>query len=154
MKKIFLLFLSIFWVFNIFSQKESKYCELVGFSKFLSTKVIVVVDSGQGITFEMIKDTVDTYTPIETKNEKYYINTTDKTFEGKIVQTDEKGAFIWKKVESGGQKIEKNKAKIKTFSSMVEGMNFMDENGWEFVQAYVVTSVNQNVYRWILKKAK
>ena len=39
------------------------------------------------------------------------------------------------------------------FNSMVDAMNFMGAEGWEFVQAYVVTTGNQNVYRWLLKRA-
>lgn len=39
-----------------------------------------------------------------------------------------------------------------SFNSMVDAMNYMGEEGWEFVQAYVVTTSNQNVYHWLLKK--
>lgn len=39
-----------------------------------------------------------------------------------------------------------------TFNSMVDAMNYMGKEGWEFVQAYVVTANNQNVYHWLLKK--
>lgn len=39
-----------------------------------------------------------------------------------------------------------------TFTSMVDAMNYMGSMGWEFVQAYVVTSGNQNVYHWLLRK--
>jgi hypothetical protein len=42
--------------------------------------------------------------------------------------------------------------KVKVFNSMVDGLNYMGDNGWEFVQAYVVTYGNQNVYRWLLKR--
>lgn len=38
------------------------------------------------------------------------------------------------------------------FNSMVDAMNFMGERGWEFVQAYVVTEGNQNVYHWLMTK--
>jgi hypothetical protein len=41
--------------------------------------------------------------------------------------------------------------KAKTFNSMVDAMNFMGLLGWEFVQAYVVSIGNQNVYHWLLK---
>lgn len=44
--------------------------------------------------------------------------------------------------------------KLKVFNSMVDGLNYMGENGWEFVQAYVVTIGQQNVYHWLLKKRK
>jgi len=41
--------------------------------------------------------------------------------------------------------------KVRSFNSMVDALNYMANNGWEFVQAYVVTNGQQNVYRWLLK---
>ena len=40
------------------------------------------------------------------------------------------------------------------FNSMVDAMNYMGKDGWQFVQAYVVTDVNtkNNIYHWLLKK--
>lgn len=43
------------------------------------------------------------------------------------------------------------------FNSMVDAMNWMGADGWEFMQAYVVTVPSsmgggQNVYHWLLKK--
>ena len=42
--------------------------------------------------------------------------------------------------------------KVVVFNSMVDAMNFMGADGWEFIQAYAVTSGNSNVYHWLLKK--
>lgn len=39
------------------------------------------------------------------------------------------------------------------FNSMVDAMNYMGKDGWEFVQAYTVTIGQQNVYHWLLKKS-
>lgn len=43
-----------------------------------------------------------------------------------------------------------------TFNSMIDAMNYMSRLGWEFEQAYVVTTVSngqtQNVYHWLLSK--
>jgi len=44
--------------------------------------------------------------------------------------------------------------KVKSFNSMVDALNYMGNNGWEFVQAYIVTSGQQNVYHWLLKNKK
>ncbi|WP_436414104.1 hypothetical protein [Petrimonas sp.] len=44
--------------------------------------------------------------------------------------------------------------KAVSFNSMVDAMNFMGSLGWEFVQAFVVTEGNQNVYHWLLKIKK
>ena len=41
--------------------------------------------------------------------------------------------------------------KVKTFNSMVDAMNYLGADGWEFQQAYVVTMGNQNVYHWLLR---
>lgn len=47
--------------------------------------------------------------------------------------------------------IDENGDKIK-FNSMVDAMNYMGRFGWEFEQAYVVTTNQQNVYHWLLSK--
>ena len=44
--------------------------------------------------------------------------------------------------------------KVQVFNSMVDALNYMGDNGWEFVQAYIVTMGQQNVYHWLLKKEK
>lgn len=44
--------------------------------------------------------------------------------------------------------------KAQSFNSMVDALNYMCEQGWEFTQAYVVTIGQQNVYHWLLKKKK
>jgi len=40
-----------------------------------------------------------------------------------------------------------------TFNSMVDAMNYMGKLDWEFVQAYIVTEGNQNIYHWLMKRA-
>jgi hypothetical protein len=40
------------------------------------------------------------------------------------------------------------------FNSMIDALNFMAQNGFEFVNAYTITVANQNVYHYILKKKK
>ena len=42
--------------------------------------------------------------------------------------------------------------RVITFNSMVDAMNFMGADGWQFVQAYVITVGNNNVLHWLLKK--
>ena len=48
-------------------------------------------------------------------------------------------------VDENGKKIE--------FNSMVDAMNYFGKAGWEFEQAYVVTTGQQNVYHWLLSKS-
>lgn len=53
-----------------------------------------------------------------------------------------------------GYIIDEKSGKAKTFSTMVEAMNFMGQNGWEFVQAYTVSEPSGGqVYRWLLKRS-
>ena len=46
--------------------------------------------------------------------------------------------------------IRDEKGKPKIFNSMIDALNYMSEDGWEFVQAYSV----QNLYHFLLKKRK
>jgi len=43
---------------------------------------------------------------------------------------------------------------LTTFNSMIDALNFMSENGYDFVEAYAITISNQNVYHYLLKKSK
>lgn len=38
------------------------------------------------------------------------------------------------------------------FKSTVDGLNFMDAHGYEYMDAFVVTNGNQNVYHFLLKR--
>ena len=40
---------------------------------------------------------------------------------------------------------------VMEFNSMIDALNFMGRQGWEFTQAYAVTSGNQNVYHYLLQ---
>ncbi len=148
--------MSLALVLKGFSQKEYKYCELAGYSKFLSEKMVVVIDYGDGVNFETVSESSSAAAPppVETKNEKQYVETKESMYEGKSVQTDNKGKFIWKKVEvvKAAPASSKPKAKVTSFASMIEAMDYMDKMGWEFVQAYVVSSGSQSVNHWILRK--
>lgn len=44
--------------------------------------------------------------------------------------------------------------RAQSFNSMVDALNYLGEQGWEFSQAYVVSFGQQNVYHWLLKKIK
>lgn len=47
--------------------------------------------------------------------------------------------------------VDENGKAIK-FNSMVDALNFMAKLGWEFQQAYVVTTNEQSVCHWLMKK--
>lgn len=40
------------------------------------------------------------------------------------------------------------------FNSMIDALNFMSKNGFEFVNAYAITVSNQNVYHYLLRSKK
>lgn len=37
-------------------------------------------------------------------------------------------------------------------NSMIDALNFMSKNGYEFVQAYALTIGNQNIYHYLMRK--
>lgn len=49
------------------------------------------------------------------------------------------------------QRIRDEAGAVQDFNSMVDAMNYLGSKGWEFVQAYVVTLGNSNVYHWLLR---
>ncbi|TDE53797.1 hypothetical protein [Flavobacterium sp. GT3P67] len=61
---------------------------------------------------------------------KFFSNNTDET-----LLKDEKGEGL-------------------IFNSMIDALNFLSANGYEFVTAYVLTVGNQNVYHYLMKKNK
>ena len=44
--------------------------------------------------------------------------------------------------------------KAVVFNSMIDALNFMSKNGFEFVNAYAITIGNQNVYHYLLRSNK
>ncbi len=54
--------------------------------------------------------------------------------------------------QSTDNRLVDEQGKAIAFNSMVDAMNFMGNLGWDFKQAYVVTTGQQNVYHWLLSK--
>jgi len=94
---------------DINTEKGTEYCEIVGYGKLLSAKMVIYVDYGQKRKFM-------------TNPKKFYIR------------------------DKEGKKI--------IFYSMIQGLNFMYANGWEFVHCYVATTSKGNVYHYLLKRKK
>lgn len=38
------------------------------------------------------------------------------------------------------------------FNSVIDALNFMNRNGWEFVDAYAITIGNYHVYHYLMRK--
>ncbi len=56
---------------------------------------------------------------------------------------------------SGKETIVKDEdGKAIDFNSMVDALNFMSKNGFEFVTAYAISVGNQNVYHYLLRNKK
>lgn len=112
MKKLILLSLIVLMSVPMFAQENTSnektrdsflYAEILGYSKFFSTKISVTIDFGQ--------------------NTKLFEDTRLRDENGKVIN----------------------------FNSMVDAMNWMGAQGWEFVQAYTASEGDQSVYHWLLK---
>ncbi|VBB48593.1 conserved exported hypothetical protein [uncultured Paludibacter sp.] len=86
---------------------QFQYCEIIGTSGFLTTKVKINVDYGQETSF-------------------------------------------WN--QAAKQKVLDENGKEIKFNSMVDALNYMGTQGWEFVQAFAVTMGNTNVYHFLMKR--
>lgn len=92
--------------------------------------------------------------PLPSQARKAYaqlLGTQKGLFSNKVKVTVDFGQNVsfWK---PGDMTIVDKNGKDVVFYSMVDAMNFMGQFGWEFVQAYVVTENNQNVYHWLMTK--
>jgi hypothetical protein len=57
---------------------------------------------------------------------------------------------IWTK---GAKTLVKDEnGKMMNFNSMIDALNFMNDNGYKFETAYTLTIGNQNIYHFLLKK--
>lgn len=45
-----------------------------------------------------------------------------------------------------------DEGKVKSFNSMIDALNYMGEQGWEFVQAIIVGENGQRVYNFIMRR--
>ena len=42
--------------------------------------------------------------------------------------------------------------KVMAFNSVIDVLNYQNSQGWEFVNAYVITVSSQNVYHYVMKR--
>ena len=45
-----------------------------------------------------------------------------------------------------------DEGKMKKFNTVIDALNYLNEDGWLFVNAYSVTVGNQNVYHYMMKR--
>lgn len=70
-------------------------------------------------------------------------------FSSKITITIDYGdaKSVWK-----DNRVKNEDGSVKKFNSMIDALNFMGSDGWKLVNAFPVTSGNQNVYHYVFKK--
>lgn len=51
-------------------------------------------------------------------------------------------------------KIKDQNGKLVVFNSMIDALNFLSKNGYEFIDAYTITINSQNIYHYMLKRKK
>ena len=79
---------------------------------------------------------------------------TSKLFSTKLIIQIDFGQRT-KFFSSGKETIVKDEeGKALDFNSMVDALNFMSKNGFEFVNAHAITMGNQNVYHYLLRNLK
>lgn len=98
----------------------------------------------QDVTFA----TNDTENPLKESYIYCQIVGTSKFMSNKLVVTID---FGQEAKFFSDQRLRGEDGKPIVFNSMVDAMNWMGNDGWEFLQAYVVTMSQQNVYHWLLK---
>ncbi len=50
------------------------------------------------------------------------------------------------------QTISNKNGNRKNFNSMIDALNFMEKNGWSYINSYTVTSDGTSIYHWLLKR--
>jgi len=49
--------------------------------------------------------------------------------------------------------VKDDEGRLKKFNTVVDALNYMNEDGWIFVDAYTVTVGQQNVYHYMMKRS-
>jgi hypothetical protein len=49
---------------------------------------------------------------------------------------------------------DENTGKVQSFNSMIDALNYMAVDGWDFVQAYVVAGQNQKAHHYLMRKKR
>ena len=72
-----------------------------------------------------------------------------KLFSNKVVISIDYGQ---ERKMSTDTRVKDENGKVLDFNSMIDALNFMSKQGYEFVNAYTITAGNQNVYNYIMRK--
>lgn len=88
------------------------------------------------------------------------LNLIEVVGKGKLFSSDVKIAIDYGQDRSFLKKakdsVKDKEGKTMKFSGMMDALNFLEANGWEYLDAYVLTSENisgkQNVYHYIMRR--
>lgn len=93
-------------------------------------------------------------TPISEINTEYLqIVGTSKLFSTKVSINIDFGQST-KFFKTGESTVLDETGNALTLNSMIDALNFMSKNGYEFIQAYVITLDGNQVYHYLMKKKK
>jgi hypothetical protein len=112
--------------------------------------LIVTLVSASSVISQTVNDT-----PIKDIDVEFVqIVGTSKLFKNKVTIQLDFGQSV--KFFSSGKEtqIKDENGKRLSFNSMIDALNFMSKNGYDFVHAYAITIGNQNVYHYLLQKRK
>ena len=76
---------------------------------------------------------------------------TSKFFSNKVVISIDYGQAVRM---GENQRIKDREGKNKVFNSVIDALNFMDNNGWEYMNSYVLTNKDSNEIHYLLRRKK
>jgi hypothetical protein len=91
----------------------------------------------------------DTTEPARTE-EYCMVLATSNLLGTKVTITVDKGQEI--KLFRNTGAVKDDEGKLKKFNTVIDALNYMNEDGWVFVDAYTVTIGQQNVYHYMMKR--
>lgn len=56
------------------------------------------------------------------------------------------------KIDFGEKTLAKKDGKYFSFNSMIDALNFMTKNGWEYIDSYTISLDNESVHYYLLKR--
>lgn len=75
---------------------------------------------------------------------------THKPFSTKVILTVDYGQETKFFGDKGTVRTEDGK--IQSFNSVIDALNFMNSQGWQFVNAYAILVSGQNVYHYVMRR--
>ena len=91
-------------------------------------------------------------TPVKQTEQYCLVLATSKLFSTKVTVALDYGQETKLFGMNASSQVKDEAGKIQSFNSVVDALNYMNSQGWEFVNAYVVTIANQNVYHYLMRR--